>query len=140
MNNYLYICNYCGEEYKPKKRGTQKFCKTSCRVNSHKLKIKLKNIPPPKLANLENNNGNSYEETVNVAGITNSVIGAGIVEVSKAVFTRSENKPATKKDIQNLLSQVQERYKPIMNMRPNPEGKKPFYDINLKAVVFLTIN
>ena len=109
-------------------------------MNSHKLKKKLENIPAPQIPNSENNTGNSYEETVNVAGITNSVIGAGIVEVSKAVFTRSENNPATKKDIQNLLSQVQERYKPIMNMRPNPDGKKPFYDIHLKAVVFLTIN
>ena len=97
MDNHLYICNYCGKEYIPKKRGTQKFCKTSCRVNSHKLKKKLENIPAPQLPNPENNTGNSYEETVNAAGIINSAIGTGLANGVKAVFTSSENKPATKK-------------------------------------------
>lgn len=108
-------------------------------MNSHKLKQKLENIPAPKLPNLENNNSNSYEETVNAAGIANSAIGTGIVEVSKALFTKAENKPATKKDIQNLLFQIQERYKPIQNMRPNPDGSRPFYDMVQKIVLYLHV-
>ena len=139
MDNHLYICNYCGEEYKPKKRGTQKFCKTSCRVNSHKLKKKLENLPAPQLPNPENNTGNSYEETVNAAGIINSAIGTGLANGVKAVFTSSENKPATKKDIKDLIFQVQERYQPVQNMRPNPDGAKPYYDMAQKAVVYLSV-
>lgn len=136
MDNHLYICNYCGKEYIPKKRGTQKFCKTSCRVNSHKLKKKLESIPAPQLPNHKNNTGNSYEETVNAAGIINSAIGTGLANGVKAVFTSSENKPATKKDIKDLIFQVQERYQPVKNMRPKPDGSKPFYDMAQKAVVF----
>ncbi|MFV8226221.1 hypothetical protein [Christiangramia aquimixticola] len=139
MDNHLYICNYCGEEYKPKKRGTQKFCKTSCRVNSHKLKKKIENIPAPQLPNPENNTGNSYEETVNAAGVINSALGNGLANGIQAVFTKNENQPATKKDIQNLLTQIQERYKPIKNMRPNPDSTMPFYDMVQKMVLYLPV-
>lgn len=139
MNNHLYTCNYCGEKYKPKKRGTQKFCKTSCRVNSHKLKKKLENLPAPQLPNPENSIDNSYEETVNAAGIINSAIGTGIANGVQAVFTSSENKPATKKDIKDLISQVQERYQPVNNMRPKPDGSKPYYDMIQKTVLYLPV-
>jgi len=139
MVNHLYKCNYCGEEYKPKKRGTQKFCKTSCRVNSHQRKKKIKEISLPKLANNENSTGNSYEEKVNAAGIINSALGTGLANGVQAVFTKSENKPATKKDIQDLISKVQERYLPIINMPSKPDGTRPFYDTVQRAVLYLPV-
>lgn len=135
----LYKCNYCGEEYKPKKRGTQKFCKTSCRVNSHQRKKKIKKISLPKLPNTENTTGNSYEEKVNAAGIINSALGTGLANGVQAVFTKSENKPATKKDIENLISKIQERYQPVRNMRPKSDGTLPFYDMVQKTVLYLPV-
>lgn len=139
METHLYICKYCKVEYKPKKRGRQKFCSTSCRVNSHKQKKKLAYIPLPKLPNEENHRVNSYEEKVNAAGILNSALGAGAVEITKAFFTSPDNKPATKKDIQNILSQVQERYRPVKNMTTKPDGTMPFYDMVLKTVLYLPV-
>lgn len=139
MDNYLYKCNYCGGEYKPNKRGVQKFCSTSCRVNSHNKNKKSLMKSSPKLPKAESLENIKHEETVNAAGIINSAIGAGIVEASKAIFTHPENKPATKNDIKNLISQVQERYKPILNMPPNVDGTKPFYDMVQMAVLYLAV-
>jgi len=139
MVNHLYKCNYCGEEYKPKKRGTQKFCKTSCRVNSHQRKKKIEKISLPKLPHTENTTANSYEDKVNAAGIINSALGTGLANGVQAVFTKAENKPATKKDIENLISKIQERYQPVRNMRPNPDGTMPFYDMVQKTVLYLPV-
>ena len=69
----------------------------------------------------------------------NSALGNGLANGIQAVFTKTENKPATKKDIQNLLTQIQERYKPIKNMRPNPDGTMPFYDMVQKMVLYLPV-
>ena len=84
--------------------------------------------------NRKNHKGNSYEETVNAAGIINSAIGTGLANGVKAVFTSSENKPATKKDIKDLIFQVQKRYQPVKKMRPNSDGTIPYYDTLLKTV------
>ena len=139
MVKHLYKCNYCGEEYKPKKRGTQKFCRTSCRVNSHQRKKKIKKISLAKLPNTENSTSNSYEEKVNAASIINSALGTGLANGVQAVFTKSENKPATKKDIQDLMFQVKERFMPITNMPQQADGKRPFYDTVQKAVLYLPL-
>jgi len=139
MANRLYNCNYCGEEYKPKKRGTQKFCKTSCRVNSHQRKKKIEKISLPKLPHTENTTANSYEDKVNAAGIINSALGTGLANGVQAVFTKPGNKPATRKDIQDLISQVKERYLPILNMPQHADGKRPFYDTVQRAVLYLPV-
>jgi len=82
---------------------------------------------------------NSYEEKVNAAGIINSALGTGIANGVQAVFTKPENKPATRKDIQDLISQVKERYIPVMNMPQHADGTKPYYDTVQKAILYLPV-
>ncbi|WP_034889660.1 hypothetical protein [Gillisia sp. Hel_I_29] len=139
MDNHLYICNYCSAEYKPKKRGIQKFCSTSCRVNAFKLRQKVKGIELPHQSKDDDYIHNSYKEKVNTAGIINSAIGAGAVELSKAILTRPENKPATKKDIQDLVSKIQERYQHVNNMPTNARGERPFFDSTTRNVLYFPV-
>jgi len=139
MDNFLYNCKYCGKKYKPKKRRIQKFCSTSCRVNAFKHRQKLNEIKIPDNSFKDASSDNKHKETVNAAGIINAAIGHAAIDISKSLFTREENKPVTKKDIQGLLSTIQERYKPIINMPTKNDGTKPFYDTVQKAVLYLPV-
>lgn len=135
------ICWNCGDDYIPNRRGVQKYCSNSCRSRSWLLKqIRIK-APVP------NNNLKSKLpvvkkvakiETMSVAGVGNATAGAALAEIGKSLFTPIQNKPATKKDIQELKALINGgRYLPVNNANNDSYGRKPFYDVETGNVVYL---
>ncbi|CAM4087613.1 hypothetical protein ZORO111903_00320 [Zobellia roscoffensis] len=53
------------------------------------------------------------------------------------MLTSAENKPATKKDIQELKTLIKSRYLPIKNLKNDPYGRLPFYDVQTGYLVYL---
>lgn len=136
METREYICEYCRKYYVPKRRRAQKFCSTSCRVSSHKLNAKLnKEITAKSLASVTEK---TKVDKMSFAGVGNSVAGTLAAEGLKTLFTKEENKPATKLDIQKLEKRFN-RYQEIKNMPLNNLGQKAFFDSVLQTVVYRTI-
>lgn len=137
MENHLYICQYCSKEYKPNRRQKQKYCSNSCRTRAFAIR-KLKGLNLP---SAENKNAQKKKsETMSWAGVGNAAAGTAAVNLASHLFTKEENKPATKKDIKEVKSLLMTKYHEIKNMALRPDGTKPFYDIQTKSVVYLKNN
>lgn len=134
MENYLYICQYCSKEYKPNRRKKQKYCSNSCRTRAFAIrKIKGLNIP----ATINKNTVEKKPETMNWAGVGNAAAGTLAVNIATNIFTREENKPATKKDIKEVKQLLMTRYHSIKNVPNRPDGARPFYDLQTQSIVYL---
>lgn len=72
---------------------------------------------------------------MSLAEVGNSVAGNFAVEGMKSLFTKEENKPATKLDIQKLEKRFT-RYQEIKNMNLNNLNQKPFFDTVLGIIVY----
>lgn len=135
MDTHLYTCQYCGKDYKPKRRYKQRFCSNSCRVNSFNRKKQLglalpqKEIEKPKPLKIEK---------MSMAGIGNATVGAmaGTLAVNLvgSLLTKDEDKPATKKDLMNVIKQ-NKRFHLVKNM-PQRIGFVAYYDIETQSVVY----
>ncbi|EAQ42526.1 hypothetical protein [Polaribacter sp. MED152] len=125
METRNYECHYCKKEYVPKRRGVQKFCSNSCRVRSHQLKSKptVKPTEATTLSIVANKNRKEFQKTkidqISLSGVSNAAIGSGVVELAKEIFTTKENKPATKKDIQQLELRLSEVIKEMAGREKN---------------------
>ena len=53
------------------------------------------------------------------------------------MFTKIENKPATKGDVKKMISEIKGRYHLVQNMLLTADGKKPHYDMEANMVVFI---
>jgi len=135
MDQYLYKCHYCGKDYKPRRRHKQKFCSNSCRVNAFNFRTKKDkgNLAKVSTSPSEINN---KKEGISLAGIGNATIANFTTDLAKTLFTREENKPATKGDIQALLNGSKERYLPISNLPIRNDGALPFYDTVTKEMIY----
>ena len=135
------ICTHCGEEYVPKRRGIQKFCSNSCRSRYWYLKQNNRNnnngIKKLKVVS-ENSNmiQSPPSEKMSWAGFGNAATGAGAAKIVLDLLTPENNKPATKKDIQEIKSLISDRYLPIKNLGNDQFGKRPFYDVETGNVEF----
>ncbi|SDZ73345.1 hypothetical protein [Psychroflexus halocasei] len=137
MENHHYTCKYCKAEFIPKRRKVQKFCSTSCRVRHHQSYKGLRasqssasREPVQDLKKLE-------VEKISVAGIGNAAIGTTAADLIKSLLTKEENKTATKADLRRLEGKLK-RFHKINNMKPNPLGQYPFFDLETGEVVFRT--
>lgn len=141
METNTYKCEYCKKEYVPKRRRVQKFCSNSCRVSFHRLKKQGKEKKSTELQIKEKEQDNSKLKVgqISTAGVANSAIGTGIVELAKNIFTAEENKPATKGDILKLGASLK-RYHQIKNLPPNAMGQFPYFDLHTNEVIYLRIN
>ncbi len=134
MENYLYRCQYCGKDYKPNRRKKQKYCSNSCRTrafvtkNSIGLSIVKKDSKKKEPLKVEK---------MSLAGVGNAAAGALAIQLATNLFTSEENKPATKKDLQNLIASLKQRYYPIMNIPITQDGSKAYYDMETKNIVYL---
>ena len=134
MENYLYVCQYCAKDYKPNRRKKQKYCSNSCRTrafvirNGKGLSLPLKEVKK---------DPNNKIEKMSIAGVGNAAAGTLAVNALTSLFTSEENKPATKKDIQNLLKNLNERYHPVINLSPRNDGATPFYDMKTRSIIYL---
>lgn len=134
MDNYLYRCEYCGKEYKPNRRQKQKYCSNSCRTRAFVIrKIKGLNLPSTENKNTEE----KKIETMSWAGVGNAAAGTLAVNLATSIFTKEENKPATKKDIKEVKNLLMTRYHNIKNVPNRSDGARPFYDVQTQSMVYL---
>ena len=134
MENYLYTCQYCSKEYKPNRRQKQKYCSNSCRTRAFVIrKIKGLNLPSTENKNTEE----KKSETMSWSGVGNAAAGTFAVNIATNLFTKEENKPATKKDIKEVKNLLMTRYYSIKNVPNRPDGARPFYDLQTQSIVYL---
>ena len=100
--NRFYICEYCIQEFEPKRRRVQKYCSNTCRSKAHHAKKtdknnlrktpQLKNItkvpdfsPTPKKTKID---------SISTAGISNAAIRTLTADSLKDLFTKEPNRLA----------------------------------------------
>ncbi|NIK93243.1 hypothetical protein GZ212_13860 [Mangrovimonas sp. CR14] len=134
-----YTCKYCFESFIPKRRRVQKYCSNTCRNKAHHAKKTATTTRETLPEKLENQLAvpTPIKQTVNAADITNAAIGTLAVNTLVNAFTKNENKPATKKDLVEILNALKGRYHIIKNLAPLSDGKKPYYDIVKQELVYL---
>jgi hemolysin activation/secretion protein len=125
METRYYRCDYCKKEYLPARRNVQKFCSNSCRSKSYHQKTKISKAVS--ISNLETKPEKTSIDQMSLAGVGNAAAGITAVNALTAIFTKEENKPATKKDIQNLATKLQRFYR-VHNMNPDTFGRFSFFD------------
>jgi len=135
MENYLYQCQYCGKEYKPNRRHKQIFCSNSCRTNSHIRNKKLR-LQIPSNTTPEVNKPNQIE-TMSLPGVLNAAAGTVAVNVLTNIFTKEENKPATKRDIKEIKNLLSVQHHLIKNYPNRFDGARPFYDMVTQSIVYI---
>ena len=134
MDNYLYQCHYCGDQYKPNRRHKQRFCSNSCRVNAFNLNKKKNSVLKSELKN-ELQNPVQIEK-MSFAGIGNAAVGSLAVNTITKIFTKEENLPATKKDIRDIITIIKQRYFIVKNMIPKQDGSLPYFDILTNTIIY----
>lgn len=137
MDNFLYKCQYCGKDYKPNRRKKQIYCSNSCRTRA--FQIRKKAAHQLSIINSEKKI-EKKSESMSWAGVGNAAAGNFAANMAVNLFTASENKPATKKDINNLLNKLKQRYYPILNIPQRQDGAKPYYDIETKNYTYIKNN
>jgi hypothetical protein len=135
------ICTQCSEEYVPRRCGVQKFCSNSCRSRHWLLKqnrIKVPTIADKQKNQLPDVKSETKKEVMSFAGFGNAAAGVVAVEVVKGIFTPEHNKPATKKDIEELKLMINGgRYFPVNNVPIDGLGRSPYFDFKTGNVVYL---
>jgi len=140
-------CLRCNEDYIPKRRGAQKFCKNSCRSRYWYLKqekdipvVKKEQkqyIPLVKKTEVEDKKPVEKKEEMTWAGFGNAAAGTFAVKAAIDFFTPENGKPATKGDVKELISIIKgARYFQVNNLRPNEYGQLPYYDIETGNVIY----
>lgn len=132
MDRYIYNCNYCGSSYVPNRRYKQKYCSNSCRVNAFKRKktLKEKLIEFPIKANMVK------KDNMSLAGIGNAAIGTLATNIVTNLFTKNENMPATKGDIQKLINSGLYQTVLIKNAPIRSDGAKAYFDTIQQIVIY----
>ena len=130
-----YICEYCYKEYIPKRRGVQKYCSNSCRSNA----CRIRNSKDSKVKSVRTVNETSVKakEQMSMSGVGNAVAGTILANTIKTVFTKENNKVATKDDLKQLTERLLGRYHLVKNMYPNEKGDYPYFDLVENIVVYM---
>ncbi|MFC7444783.1 hypothetical protein [Mesoflavibacter profundi] len=129
-----YTCNYCQQDFIPKRRRVQKYCSNSCRSSAYQLRKGNKNNLP-----VANNTKPVTEQNdkMTLAGVGNAAVGSMVAGGLVKLFTNEKNKPATKGDIDLLLQKLGGRYHLVKNLQPNAQGALPYYDLIDGNIVYL---
>jgi hypothetical protein len=138
MEKQYYTCQYCKNDFTPKRRKVQKFCSDSCRVSYHRFKnvdlaLKSTNLQIKSEDKVPNK---IKVDQVSTAGVANAAIGSGLADLLISALTPEENKPATKGDILKLSASLK-RYHQIKNLPPNLMGQFPYFDLHTNTLVYL---
>ncbi|WP_299117559.1 hypothetical protein [uncultured Winogradskyella sp.] len=134
-----YTCEYCYKEYVPKRRGVQKYCSNSCRSNACRLR-NSKNQKTNSIKPLETKVSNQAEKQMSLAGVGNAAAGAMLANTIKTVFTKEDNKAATKGDLKRLTEKLLGRYHLVNNLPVNSKGEYPYFDLQANVVVYFKPN
>ena len=135
----FYTCKYCFEAFIPKRRRVQKYCSNTCRNKAHHARKTATTSGVTLPEKLENKlvAPTAPKQTVNAADITNAAIGTLAVNTLIGALTNNENKPATKKDLVEIVKALKGRYHLVKNGEPLADGRKPYYDIIKQELVYL---
>ncbi|MDK2772164.1 MAG: hypothetical protein KYX68_08080 [Flavobacterium sp.] len=137
MDNFNYTCGYCGKNYIPKRRKVQKYCSASCRTRACQIN-KVSSLNKPILQNSNEQNQSKLKiDQMSFAGIGNAAVGTFAVNSLTSLLTKAENKPATKKDIEDLKKHLTKRFFEVKNMQINHFGELPFFDIEEEIIIYL---
>ena len=138
MNSNFYTCDYCHKEYVPTRRGVQRFCKASCRTRSHQVKNELQLSSSLKKAvkKKKKKPKKSKTEKMSFAGVGNAAVGTLAADALENIFTKKENKPATKKDVDNLFERLNGRYYMVKNLPINGYNQQPYFDLVTKSIIY----
>ncbi|PHN93683.1 hypothetical protein CSC80_12270 [Maribacter sp. 6B07] len=132
MDTKYYSCQYCHEDFLPKRRYVQKYCCDNCRSKAHHQKNKITN----QSTSLPVTGTQNKIEKMSAAGIGNAAAGVLAADVVKSLITKNHNKPATKGDIL-ALKKSYERYQRVLNLPRKPDGTLPYFDMETKYIVYL---
>lgn len=135
MENYTYICAYCSKEYVPRRRKVQKYCSDTCRVKAHFQKNKLTKTET--VLSKPESSEKLTKDTINIAGIGNAAIANVATETLKSLFTSEDNKPLTKGDFKQLMTQFKKRYEKIDNIPRRADGTQAYFDNETRKVIYL---
>ena len=155
MESHLYTCQYCYKEYEPTRRRVQKYCSTACRVSAHKLRKQITEVNEEEvqLPTIQNNDvvepvaTEFYDPVQKVdkmseAGVGNAMVGNLLADALKSIgksILPDENKPATKREVNELKSLIKgDRYLPIRNLPPNQYGQYAYFDIERWELVYFS--
>jgi len=138
----FYTCEYCSKEFEPKRRRVQKYCTDTCRskafysrkTNDLPAKIDNKLSQPQPISPTPTKN---KIDSMSTSGVGNAAIGTLLADGLKAIATSNKNKPATKGDLDALKNLLTSRYLPINNLQLDQFGNRPYYDVEMKCVVYL---
>lgn len=133
------LCKLCKKEFEPTRRGIQKFCSSKCRkkYSYHKRKTNKPKVISSKSkdVNVEPNKKNTIEK-MSLPGVGNAATGALIVQLLTQLLTKVENKPATKRDIQEIKDILGKQYFQIYNMPQDPYGRTPYFNMATSKIVY----
>ena len=140
----FYICKYCYKDFEPKRRRVQKYCSNTCRSKAHHAR-KTNTLATSKFDDLvipdsflkPNSKPTPIAEKMSLAGVGNSAAGTLAVDLIKNALTTEPNKAATKGDLSQLIGKIKGRYHLITNMKPNPLGQHPYFDLVENKVEYL---
>ncbi len=137
-----YYCEYCGDQYVPKRRGVQRFCSTSCRTLQWRKDkaVKREQLLPDATLNesqtLKATENELRKESISIAGDANAAIGTAAVDLVKNIFTPKDDMPATKRDIQEVKALLKDRYFPVRNINKDAYGRLAYYDIETGNLIY----
>ena len=135
MNKKHYTCNYCFEEYKPKRRRVQKYCSNTCRSKACHARKQSKKTTTKKPQKVLEKSTKAIIDEVSISGITNAALGALMIELLKWLTITKENKPATKADLKRLEDKLK-RYHRVTNLKSSNDGDLPYFDMETNTIIY----
>ncbi|RIA09386.1 hypothetical protein OE09_1218 [Flavobacteriaceae bacterium MAR_2010_72] len=144
MDQEFYTCKYCFKEFEPKRRRVQKYCSDTCRSKAHHARKTISHLTEKETTKVPEETKPDTKtkiDTVSFAGIGNAMIGNWAADGVKHFLTPTEDKPATRKDLQKLLKtfKLKGRYLPVNNAIKDADGRSAFYDVETGNIVYLYI-
>ncbi|WP_417195513.1 hypothetical protein [Bizionia sp.] len=132
MDRYTYDCKYCGAKYTPKRRFKQKYCSNSCRVNAFNKRKQTEQSLPDK----EKTQKDSAKKGMSWSGIGDAAVGTLATNLATSLFTKEENKPATKGDIQKLLNGGINNLILVKNIPVRMDGTRTYFDTIKQILIY----
>jgi hypothetical protein len=86
--------------------------------------------------NIPESSKSNKVEKMSWAGVGNAAAGAFLANKIDDFFKGSENKPVTRKEINELITTLKGRYFPIKNAPIRTDGAKLFYDILTQTYMY----
>lgn len=140
METYYYCCEYCTNQFVPKRRGVQRFCRASCRASFFNRNKKNNSASKVEKINESETQKPVQIEKMSLPGIGNAALGTFAANVVTNFFTSEDNKSATKNDIKNLIRILKGRYFRIINIPDRKDGAKAYYDIQTQTYIYSFFN